>query len=255
MSVKSTLTALADEVRELSGKTEKLTLAGMTTEVAGGNAEISDQKVLIAQIAQALEGKAAGGSGSGGGDPELPDGYWRVDYITFSGGQYIDTGIICNQGTVIRSVFVRSSTKSMYFYAVSSEGNKASLTAYMASNGTWRFGGKGVSINVGTGDSIHVAVHEETGVTVDDDTFSHSFPGNFETPGALVLGGGRLADGTVSATMFEGKVLAWEIFEYDEPVQKLVPVTNGNGVYRFYDTVSKAFFDSATDTPLEGGNL
>ena len=27
------------------------------------------------------------------------------------------------------------------------------------------------------------------------------------------------------------------------------------GVYRFYDTVSKAFFDSITDTPLTGGDL
>lgn len=27
------------------------------------------------------------------------------------------------------------------------------------------------------------------------------------------------------------------------------------GVYRFFDMVSKSFFDSMTDTPLEGGNL
>jgi hypothetical protein len=61
MSINRTMTALADEVRELSGKTGKLTLENMTDEVASGNGTISDQTDLIAQIAQALEGKAAGG--------------------------------------------------------------------------------------------------------------------------------------------------------------------------------------------------
>jgi hypothetical protein len=37
-------------------------------------------------------------------------------------------------------------------------------------------------------------------------------------------------------------------------VLKLVPVTDGTA-YRFYDMVSGAFFDSITDTPLEGGDL
>lgn len=62
MSINSTMTALADEVRELSGKTGKLTLGNMTDEVASGNETISDQTSLIAQISAALEGKASGGT-------------------------------------------------------------------------------------------------------------------------------------------------------------------------------------------------
>jgi hypothetical protein len=40
----------------------------------------------------------------------------------------------------------------------------------------------------------------------------------------------------------------------DERVLKLVAVTDGTA-FRFYDMVSKTFFDSITDTPLEGGDL
>jgi hypothetical protein len=63
MSVQTVMTALADEVRELSGETGQLSLEGMTDKVSESNGTISDQSDLIAQIAEALEGKAAGGGG------------------------------------------------------------------------------------------------------------------------------------------------------------------------------------------------
>ena len=66
MSVNSKMTALADEVRTLSGATAKLGIDAMTTNVQSANTEVSDQSDLIAQISAALDGKA-GGSGSGGG--------------------------------------------------------------------------------------------------------------------------------------------------------------------------------------------
>lgn len=64
MSVHSKMTALADEVRELSGATEALSIDAMTTNVGEANDEINTQVDLIAQLAAALEGKASG-SGSG----------------------------------------------------------------------------------------------------------------------------------------------------------------------------------------------
>lgn len=64
MSVNTKMTALADEIRELSGTTTSKSIDAMTSDVDIANTEITQQANLIAQISEALEGKA---SESGGG--------------------------------------------------------------------------------------------------------------------------------------------------------------------------------------------
>lgn len=65
MDVNSKLTALADEIRELSGTTTSKSIDAMTSDVQVANTEISEQMALIAQISTALENKAAGSGGGG----------------------------------------------------------------------------------------------------------------------------------------------------------------------------------------------
>lgn len=60
-SVNEKMTALADEIRELSGTTTTKSIDTMTTDVNAANTEISEQMDLIAQISNALEGKSGGG--------------------------------------------------------------------------------------------------------------------------------------------------------------------------------------------------
>lgn len=60
MTVNSKMTALADEIRELSGTTIPKGIDAMTTDVSVANIEISEQTDLIMQISSALEGKASG---------------------------------------------------------------------------------------------------------------------------------------------------------------------------------------------------
>ena len=63
MSVNTKMTAIANEVRTLSGTTEAMGLDSMASHVGDANTEVGSQGELIAQIAAALEGKAAGSVG------------------------------------------------------------------------------------------------------------------------------------------------------------------------------------------------
>lgn len=60
MTVNSKMTALANEIRELSGTTDTKNLDEMRVEVDVANTKIAEQAELIAQITTALEGKAGG---------------------------------------------------------------------------------------------------------------------------------------------------------------------------------------------------
>ena len=63
-NVNTKMTAIADEIRTLSGTTEAIGLDAMVTHVGEANDEVDNQVELLAQAVAALEGKASS-SGSG----------------------------------------------------------------------------------------------------------------------------------------------------------------------------------------------
>ncbi len=236
---------------------------GVTAHDASGNEitgaftlqnELSEQDSLIDQIKKALVGKTAGGGG-GGGSSELPTGYKRADFIQFSGAQLVDTGIIGNQDTQINASFVWESSSQRHLFGCASADNTASITSYM--NGAWRFGNKSATKTVSTKNEklpYSVLVNKTT-ISLNSSVTSISGVNDFETVGTILLGGARDTDGSITKHMITGKVFYFIIWQGEEQVLKLIPVVSAEGQYRFFDMVSKTFFDSFTETPLDGGNI
>ena len=191
---------------------------------------------------------------SGGGEPGLPAGYRRADYIQFNADQIVDTGIVCDQNTKIQTYFTREHSSQKYLYGVASTGNTASVTAYLG--GSWRFGNKYATKPCGTISETlgYGAYVDTTTIGVTGSVSAISGVTDFETVGSLLIGTCRSADGEVGDPQFVGKIFFFTMWNGDIPTLKLVPVTDGT-VYRFYDMISQTFFDSITDTPLDGGDV
>lgn len=191
---------------------------------------------------------------TGGGTSDLPEGYERCDYIQFSGGNFVDTGIIGNQDTQIFASFTWENSTQRYLLGCAHADNTAAITAYM--NGSWRFGDKTASKSISVKNPLlpYSALLNKTTIAVTSGVTAISGVNDFETVGTLLFGACRSSNGNYPSTGIVGKGLRLIIWQDGERVLDLMPVTNGNGEYRFWDTVGKKFHDSMTSTPLDGGN-
>jgi hypothetical protein len=197
---------------------------------------------------------AEGGSDAPSSDG-IPSGYSKIDFIEFSGKQLVDTGIIGNQDTQITASFTWGNATQNHLFGCASSDNTASITSYM--NGSWRFGSKSATKTITKNNTVlpySVRVNKSMiGVTGSNTTISDVT--DFETIGTMLLGGARSSSGALPSSGLVGRVFYFNVWQGDEQVMKLIPVVNAEGTYRFWDIVSQTFFDSITDTALEGGNL
>lgn len=185
---------------------------------------------------------------TGGGvvEPE----YTRVSYIQFTGEQTIDTGIICNKNTKIKVVFTREKSAQHYLFGVASSDNTASVTAYFGGN--WRFGDKASSKNPITNeDMIYSGVLDSSQITISGSKSAISSVNEFETIGSLLIGTCRSSSGSIPSPQLVGKIYSFEMWEGETQVLKLIPAIKDD-IYGFWDDVSKTFFTSITDVPLQG---
>lgn len=198
---------------------------------------------------------ATGGGGGGSGDPGLPTGYTRCDFIQFDGPQLVDTGIIGNQNTQIRASFTWGGSTQNHLFGCASSNNDKSITSYM--NGSWRFGPKSATKTIMKNNTelpYSVLVNKST-IGITGSVSGISDVPEFETIATLLLGGARTATGGLPGSGLVGRVFDFRVWDGETPVMEMIPVTDGRGVYRFWDAIGLKFYDSITDTPLGGGNL
>ena len=188
-------------------------------------------------------------------ESEIPYDYKRVDFIEFTGEQFVDTNIIGNQDIEINICFTRGETSQKYLFGCASPDNLSSITAYV--QGVWRFGNKYAAKSLDTINnkiSYGALVNKNT-ISVTGNVTSISDTYDFETIGTLLLGGCRNSDGSLPKTFFVGRVFYFIINNLEGNILRFIPVLDEFGTYGFFDVVSKKFFGSLTNTPLKGGNL
>lgn len=66
-TVSTKMTALANEIREISGATNKLSIDAMTTHLNAANAEVTEQESIIADMNEVLDNLGAENVGGGSG--------------------------------------------------------------------------------------------------------------------------------------------------------------------------------------------
>lgn len=242
-------TALIDQIKTaLAGKT--IPSAGLPTQEKTVEITENGEYEIVPDDGYALS-RVVATVAVAGGDPDLPPGWWRCDYILLTGAQIIDTDRICTRKTRIRVDFTRERSTQHFLYGVASSDNTASVTAYLGA--IWRFGNKATTKTITTrSDMVYSAIVSSSETTITGSTSSLSSVNEFETVGSLLIGTCRSASGAVGDPQFEGKIMRFQMDDEDEPVLNLIPVTDGMA-FRFWDSVGKKFHDSITDTPLGGG--
>lgn len=179
----------------------------------------------------------------------LPAGYTECEYVQLDGGQYVDTGVICDQDSKIELTFTREDSGARYLFGVASSDNKASFTGYQSgtASGSWRFGGAygrpPAAVNV-----KHTFTMDKTGIVMDGTKYSYTGTvGTFTTPYTLVIGACHNADGSIGTTRHIGKFYGFKLWDGDTLVRDYTPVKNPSGVYGFWDRVNRTFIGSGNE--------
>jgi hypothetical protein len=139
-------------------------------------------------------------------------------------------------------MFKRSESSSTpYLYGIVTSSHTASVTAYLSSNGAWRFGSsyKGLSTN-NTVINRTIISNGKTDFNFTTGTFTKA---TFTTPDTVVLGGYRAASGSLTKN-YQGRVYFFRITEGNTLIKDWWPCKRiSDGVEGFWDCVTQTFIE------------
>lgn len=176
-----------------------------------------------------------------GAEARMGDDYEAIDYVTFSKNKLYDLGIVKSTQT-IEVMFARSEKSATpYLYGCVTSPHTASVTAYMSSGGSWRFGSSYKGLNTNNTFINRVTISNgKTDFNFASGTFTKS---TFTTPDTVVLGGYRAASGALTKN-YQGKVYYIRITEGSTPIIDYYPCKRlSDGVEGFWDCVSQTFVE------------
>lgn len=163
----------------------------------------------------------------------------EVEYLQCDGTQYIDTNVLGNLNTKMEMSFRQSQNN---VYAAGSRGdNTDSITFYIGSSATQRFGDKFATKTFST-NTDYVLTIDNTGLTMNGAKTTFSATTSFTTQGYIYIMWAS-ANGT-PGNKFKGEVYYFKLWSNDELVRDMIPVRVGTTGY-MYDKVSGQLFGNA----------
>jgi hypothetical protein len=178
----------------------------------------------------------------GGSEVQVPEGYEIMDYVTFNADKVYDAGII-DSTMAIDVMYERSeSSSNPYLFGVITSPHTATVSAYMASGGAWRWGSSSRAIS--TNNQIQHRVQIKNGQVIFDITnYTVSKSAAFVTPDTLLVGGYRSSSGTINRN-YKGRIYYFKVTDGGVPVVDWLPCKRlSDGVVGFWDCVTQSFVE------------
>ena len=176
-----------------------------------------------------------------GEEIKVTSGYELLEYTTFNADRLYDLGIV-KSTYELEVLFQRSETKATpYLYGCVTSPHTASVTAYLSTGGSWRWGAyyKGI----GTNNLNEWRVRMKNGNALYNGTSSNFTKSTFTTPDTVVLGGYRTASGSLIKN-YQGKVFYIRISEDGEYLKDWYPCKRlSDEVEGFWDCVTQTFIE------------
>ena len=193
-----------------------------------------------------VSGQFFGNEGAGedfiaGGEAKMSSDYEVIDYVTFAKNKLYDLGIV-NSNQTIEVMFARSEKSTTpYLYGCITSPHTATVSAYLSSGGSWRFGSSYKGLNTNNTFINRVLVSNgKTEFNFAAGTFTKS---TFTTPDTVVLGGYRAASGALTRN-YQGKVYYIRITQGGTPILDYFPCKRlSDGVEGFWDCVTQTFIE------------
>jgi hypothetical protein len=170
-------------------------------------------------------------------------------YFNDNPDRVYDTGVFCNQDTVI-DVGIRTKDTNKYYirgylYGAVASDDSIAVTMMPASNHS-RFGYAAFNgIFTFKRNSTYTINVTNSRVLINGSTYNYKVatdqPTEFTMPCSLIFGSARLASGAFSENGFEGYVHYLKIYDGDTLILDWVPCITPDDKVGFYDKITKTF--------------